>query len=885
MTLYAYLANILHASILVITELTQHTLLSLWRWSSCCMIWSWLNRHSFQLFPFTLFGFTTQREFLQSSASEVASQLICRGHLDQFAELCHLLDTPESVLLKEYAGKIKVYGMIQASKGQVFEPTRFMERMLGTESLTTILASHDLFSIAFSLMYDTEDAARVLRAFSYFDIASKAENILPELGSAHRPAEEHPLVCSIEVVMRLFEEQPLPDGLPDRSSLMRTAQRLLMGLSSTASIDIAQSLRKLGLLLCFNHNDSSSNYLSEMLLRGLTIFIVARARNDLENVVCCLMLHIIRVYRPDTASGSNVLFISLISILSIEKYLDRSHGLRTKLMQVIASHSLALVPSSISDMLELLENCHHIEPCSTRLLKVLECAAQWLNVENTPYVLTGKRLFLQLIAPMVKNTLLQSPAVVLALQRLIGANYEPSTDIDAELVIRVAGASYLLQTRHPSIPPSERVNTDQSTESSRWVIRQELLFSLQSVDSSIIRCAEITISKLYKFCRNKIDFPDQLTPFLDPLCKSSSWPNMTHEELLQNVLDAADYASWLRNFLQILLFYQSDRDLYCQMQDLCALDTQFSSKIIFQLIVQGMAVNSCTQDRVVDIISEVLHHTFCNHVISGRQKVATAVTIAAQLRFTLASTPAEFTDSPIAEIDYLEAARAASFHGLQREAALLIHVAWSGIEQGKSTSVNAFQSVVCRAMGEPDAISGLPGEATLYSTFILSSTELNTSGTLAMFSAMQSAKRRDDDSKDAVLDSKISTSLRDLGLDIINLQLRGNTFDDAKYQSAWRLGQWNLPYTPNSSGRHQTLYRALCSTSTMLSRKDRQDFDCCRNAFLELTTSLENLQEDMPVIGSLLELEEAVLIEQHQIPKLISNIWLPRTKKMRELLK
>lgn len=877
------LHDLLSSSISALSKFLGHTPISLLRSMERPIIWFWLQNGKFSAFPWFLFGMSNLSEFVQNFEKQLVSQLVCLGYLDQLSNLCEFVEADEQELLQRYAAIISVYSTIRLREGQKFNPQNFLERSLGANLLSKRVEQQDPAHIAFVLLHDTVEAVRTMRKVGCEAIATKADKLLTDLGTEMCTTNRDPLQCSAKGLLHVLGPAENQIAAFRPSTQTRIAQELIPNLSSQNRLEIAQSIRKLGLLLCFGSDLPLQGYLPEMMLRGLSSVLLTSTLR-MEAMVRVLMLHILSRYAPTTSVGHGVFFFSIIIILRTltkSEIPEDQKAILKKLMQTVSSDQT--LPFTFD--CELLNDQNRLQITDERMpafLAMVSAATSLQNLGPASYTNDRKRAFLELIAPMVQNVILLSANLVEELELLIGNDYIPTTSIDAELVSRVRGASFLLQTANQV--SLKYCNYRRPPEQKTITISQSLSDSLQSFDSHVARCAEATIARILQHCPAEVEFVEDLQNHLDSWCSDPPQSMLNYDSLRAQFQATTDYHEWLKTLVQLLLVCMCGNALFGQLVALTELDPIFSRAILPELVRKGRSSSSSISVKVQSVISYALQKSFRDHVSHEREQIRTCLLILECLRDIEDSPQTVSQESLAIQYDHLDAANAACYHAFHEEAVLLLNKAWLQLQGHKSQRFLMIQSKIYTTLDEPDSRYGLSQDASLLAASRCNAMAEDSLKNLTLYAAIQTATRRSGETASLQLGSRIGSSLTNLGLDVINLEMASSRDQESKYQSSWRLENWDLPYATGEIGPQQALYRVLCTASVAYPKNKKLIAECCRHTFVELIQAPSQMQKKLPVIASLLEMEEILHAHHDTASQIITKPWPKRTQSLRESL-
>lgn len=818
------------------------------------LIWGWLQGSTLVSFPSFVFGLESDL-FFHRFAPELIPQLVSQGNLDQFTDLCAILKCSEENALSKYLGLISVYSTIRRIDGQKFDATNFITRELGSEKFCAILKEHDLVAIAFSCLNDAADAPRLLTKTRW---PIKTESLVRSIGSIGMnqvSLARKPWQITLERLLTIYLQ--LDTGLVhvSESSLLVMTRDLLRTLAKGISIQKEQAIRKLSLLRCLYAGQWVAGYLPLLLLRGLSsILLISEARNlvsisrELLEVICDAVPGI------NNRIGYRTIFESAVILIWAVR--DAHTDLST-LKNALSQSEYKYTHEDVLGLQDLMVLCdvESSSKSSSRLktiIRLIHHASDVFSPGEQAYSTEPRRIFIDLISKLMTYEMLQCSGIRSALQALIPATFVPVNTAQATLLSRLDAILFLEGVHRRS---SKQVsNHDRMRELDRQQpFLSVVLASLESYKPKIAECAEQALSRSIAMDGLKGKLPKEL---LACLCrpKYSSACTMTSARDISEIIPEDTYTLWLVGFSRVLLEHLKD-DFYSRWLNLAVLDRLFGLHFICRLAMSTLDHADCSSGKISADVASWLNDCFAQHEQVTKEHIDTSLHILKTIRSS--SLRPEQSDIFRDKIDYIMTAKASAWHHRSSEAAMYLHISWttsSDVIESNSTFVRA----VHENLEEPDSIYGIPTEADIYSALRGAEYRNEHQKTLSFYSSIQAADLRRNSEENSAANKNISSSLASLGLDGLNLNLRrsdGN-IQESEYRSAWRLGQWTVPYTRYDVGPQQLLYRLLCSVSKALWRGDVESQIHLRDIRLKLYSGLFSKSQQPLHAAILLELEE-----------------------------
>lgn len=820
------------------------------------LIWTWLQESTFLSFPSFLFQ-VDWTFFIHSFANELVSQLVCQGSLDQFSDLCKRLECNEKSALSRYMGLITVYSTIRRNDGQVFDSSNFLIRELGLEKYNAFLEEHDLVTIAFSCLDDAADAPRILIKLQYFEAAKSLSALNEMVGVTSLTMSRKPLQLSLKQLFSLYLQSDASQRLLDipAVSLLTITRNLLRSIITGLSVHKEQATRRLLFLKCLYRHHWTRGYLPLVLLRGFSSILLIGNDNK-SATICHLLLDVLCEMIPvvEDKDAYRTVFESTIILIWAAETADVDISLLKQALREADHHHISKDGFDLTNLTILcdFESPRKSPEIAEKLTKLICHANTVFLAGDEAYSSEPKEKFINLVSQSVTPAMLQSLELRIALRSLVPAKYVPANVSQATLLSRLDATLFLHQVHGNRA----RQGHDQhySPGSSRQQLLEHVLESLSSYKPNVAECAEQTLSQCISTCDSYQIFPEELLTCLKPPRTYEFNPSSQTSDIIE-IANTSPYTKSLFTFSCVLLTQLKD-DFCSRMLKLAVLSHQFGLRFITHLVILTLEHAHCSQEDICSTVADWLNDCFARHEIISRDHIYTGLHILKTIRNRSHSTGQ--LDILQAKIDYLMIAKASLFHHRSCDAIMYIHIAWTTSPDIVSTNF-ALVGQLHESLGEPDSIYGVPAEANIYSALRGAEYRKEHHKTLAFYSSIQAADLRRNAAVVSTASDKVSASLASLGLDGLNLALQrtnGRT-QESEFRSAWRLGQWNIPFTRHDAGPQQLLYRLLCSLSRIRLQGDESFKKDLRHMRLESCLDRESDHQQPLHAAILFEVEEA----------------------------
>ncbi|KAM0271737.1 hypothetical protein ACHAPA_002502 [Fusarium lateritium] len=164
---------------------------ALFRLFSRQLLYTWLECDPIEDIPFSIFGFTTLGDLLKSAQSEAVGLTVMRGQDDAFSEVCRLLGSSKSDLVRESFTTAIAYSMIfgDANGGDGKDRGEAnVKKLLGSKAYTELIYINfvDIAALFFDLI-DQENSLE--KVFTRFKLDYAADILSAVKAISHSPAE------------------------------------------------------------------------------------------------------------------------------------------------------------------------------------------------------------------------------------------------------------------------------------------------------------------------------------------------------------------------------------------------------------------------------------------------------------------------------------------------------------------------------------------------------------------------------------------------------------------------------------------------------------------------------------------------------------------------
>jgi ataxia telangiectasia mutated family protein len=258
----------------------------LFRLFSRQLLYTWLEHDVVEDIPYSIFGFTSLKELLQSAQAEATGLMIMRGQGPMCTDLAERIGSTEKELIRQNFTTAMAYSMIYGDAFGGEDQGRgesYVEEKLG--STVVAEARHSSLVDMIALFFDLIDQDNPIEKtfLKNRDLAYAGEIMKTIKGIAHSPNElppnQQPMFKSrylIQEIRRLCEQTGFEvRDLWTPSLVVAIARKLLNTVHpALGSLHACSVLRKVRILICLAGPVALETYVLEMLLNSTRSFIV-----------------------------------------------------------------------------------------------------------------------------------------------------------------------------------------------------------------------------------------------------------------------------------------------------------------------------------------------------------------------------------------------------------------------------------------------------------------------------------------------------------------------------------------------------------------------------------------------------------------------------------
>lgn len=862
--------------------MTSRLLLDFYHKSLIC---SWLQTTNISSFPYILFGFESLKEFITHYEGELVAQMISQGFLDQFAALCVLLREQEKSILLRNIDLVHVYSRIRLEGGQNFDSSNFIRGVLGVVVLEATQSQDTMICTTFVHIHDCLGASRTLDKVGLKDISRRLDPIESFTDGELRAPAREPLQCTLRGFVNICNDI-IPDKLriSDRS-MIKIVRLLLKDLRHGFPIRNSQALRKIGVLIAFTDRMCFEGYPLEVLLRCLC-GCLSSSRFTLGRPVCTLILHLLSNTRYTEQGSYNIVFQATLFLLRFSSTVELSK----EQLNAIHDFSSSKVHYRHNSVINAVDLGIFIKSIRTKAISLCQlqqvtlAAIMVFQEETSEYLTDAKRILIQLVAAACTTEMLRSQVFVDQLRSLIGSEYHP-VSVDEVVLVNKLSSSVLYFGGNDQ--PKFKQDTGPSFSGfHRAALSQCVIRSLRSYDPTVAESAETTLV-LMTSQANQLE--NEIPEFIGKCLPLHMVENdlARRRSAITDAIDKTSYSPWVKALLNLLLQYLSEDDFYFALARSICVDPVLCQRSLVHLAHDCLEKCRARKDDLETQMTALFQECFKDYLSRSTEEIKICLSVLEGLRSVDRAGSSAIAKFSWLQINYVYAAQAACHHEFLEDALLFLEILWLS---GYSITTDIFISTQLRIYSqieEPDSFYGVEQEPSLQTALVKAEYESSGNRALPMYTALQNADKRFRKHDSSELRHKIGTSLRSLALDTINIDNGGTsmTLDESKYESAWRLEHWDLPFSPSAAGCHQILYRVLCSLANVSWIDLKTAKPILQQAHVDIM-SLSRQQSGRNVItASLMELEELLIsIDNKSALPVLIDTWSQRSEVLRSSL-
>lgn len=326
------------------------------------LLYTWLEGNTVESIPYSIFGYTSLAELLQSAQAEAIGLATMRGQDAASAEIARLVGMPESQLIQQNFATSLAYGLLQTlqasqektkggEKAKAEENARGEDRIkgkLGSKVFIDSAYTHfiDIVALFFDLIDQEDSIEKIFSRQAHLNYAG--ENMAAIKAIAHSPANLPPNQQPMFKAKFVFNElvrlcQSTEFQFQDlwTPAVVSAITRKLLNTVHPAlgSLHACSVLRKVRILVCLAGSVAWDSYCLEMLLTSIRNFIVdSECADDALGISQYLLsrgkLYLAQV--PSFLAG-----YSLSTLASLRVFLESSQSSTTQEDQFKATMSKA----------------------------------------------------------------------------------------------------------------------------------------------------------------------------------------------------------------------------------------------------------------------------------------------------------------------------------------------------------------------------------------------------------------------------------------------------------------------------------------------------------------------------------------------------------------
>ncbi|ESU11490.1 hypothetical protein FGSG_05519 [Fusarium graminearum PH-1] len=412
---------------------------ALFRLFSRQLLYTWLEYDHIEDIPFSIFGFKTLGDLLKSAQSEAIGLTVMRGQDQTFAEVCHLLGSSESDLVRENFTTAVAYSMIFGDSNGGDDKERgeaHVKRLLGRAAYMELIYINfvDIAALFFDLIDQENSFERVFARFK-LDYAGQILSAVKAISHspAELPANQQPMFKAkylINELHRLCQNTEFQfHDLWTPPVVVSIARKLLNTVHpALGPLHACSVLRKVRVLISLGGSVALESYPLEMLLNATRTFITdSECADDALGISQYLLAegarHLSNV--PSFLAG-----YALSTLASLRVFLESSQSSTTQESQFKATMSKAeKFHVWISKYLEEYESpmFKNLEQRSA-FKSITRSAARIRSSGNAERGTAESKLLLDILADQAADhQLLNEPSRQLALGLLCGDFSIPET--------------------------------------------------------------------------------------------------------------------------------------------------------------------------------------------------------------------------------------------------------------------------------------------------------------------------------------------------------------------------------------------------------------------------------------------------------------------------
>ncbi|KAF4454991.1 hypothetical protein F53441_2552 [Fusarium austroafricanum] len=257
---------------------------ALFRLFSRQLLYTWLECDPIEDIPFSIFGFATLGDLLKSAQSEAIGLTLMRGQDEAFAEVCRLLGSSQSELVRQNFTTAIAYSMIFGDSNGGEDKERgeaHVKKLIGRQAYTESIYINfvDIAALFFDLIDQENSLERVFARFK-LDYAGEIMSAVKAISHspAELPANQQPMFKAkylIHELHRLCQNTEFQfHDLWTPPVVVSIARRLLNTVHpALGPLHACSVLRKVRVLISLAGSVASDSYPLEMLLNATRKFI------------------------------------------------------------------------------------------------------------------------------------------------------------------------------------------------------------------------------------------------------------------------------------------------------------------------------------------------------------------------------------------------------------------------------------------------------------------------------------------------------------------------------------------------------------------------------------------------------------------------------------